>query len=204
MKQINFTLMLRPLMVICAMITGSSTTLADDALKDDMREVLKVAAFKTVENEEVRLSDYEGKALLVVNTASECGFTKQYADMQTLYDRYKDKGLVVIAIPSNDFGGQEPLDNAEIQTFCETNFNVTFPIMNKVAVKGENAHPFYAHINKILPFSATPKWNFHKYLISPDGKLVDWFSSVTSPTSDRVTKAVEAVLPPSDIRISAE
>ncbi len=205
-KRIDFSrkIFLKPFVALVALLTGSGTALSDESGKNQISDVIRVASFTSVDDEEIRLSDYQGKAILLVNTASQCGFTSQYEGLQTLYNAYKDRGLMVIAVPSNDFGGQEPLDNEEIKHFCETNYHVTFPIMQKVSVTGENAHPFYAKLNETLPFSSTPKWNFHKYLIDTDGQLVDWFSSVTSPTSERVIKAVEKVLPPAPVQLTLE
>ena len=143
----------------------------------------------------LRLSDYKGKLIMVVNTASLCGFTKQYADLEKLYGLYKDKGFVIIAVPSNDFGKQEPASNGEIKDFCEVNFNISFPIAEKVSVKGANSHPFFVWTNAKFGYLSGPKWNFYKYLISPDGKLIEWFSSVSSPTSSKITKLIEVNLP---------
>ena len=141
------------------------------------------------------LSMFAGKAVLVVNTASQCGFTKQYAALQELWQRYRAGGLVVLGVPSNDFGGQEPGSEAEIKDFCKVNFDVDFPLTAKTVVKGADAHPFYNWAADTLGGMAKPRWNFHKYLIAPDGRLVDWFSTPTSPTSSKVVRAVEANLP---------
>ncbi len=143
----------------------------------------------------VPLEQYRGKAILIVNTASRCGFKEQYAGLQRLWDDYRDKGLVVIGVPSNDFGGQEPLADGEIKSFCEMTYGVNFPIMRKTQIKGENAHPFYQHVSTQFGFSGAPKWNFHKYLINADGKLVDWFSSMTKPHSSKLISAIEQALP---------
>ena len=132
---------------------------------------------------------------MVINTASKCGFTHQYSDIQALWERYRNKGLVVLGVPSNDFGAQEPGTEAEIKEFCAVNFNVDFPLTQKTQVSGNNAHPFYVWAGTELGSLAKPRWNFHKYLIAPDGRLVDWFSTPTSPTSDKVIKAVEKHLP---------
>ena len=112
-----------------------------------------------------------------------------------MWERYKDKGLVVLGVPSNDFGGQEPETETKIKTFCEVNFDVDFPLTEKVRVKGAHAHPFYKWAAAELGVMAKPQWNFHKYLINSDGRLVEWFSTPTSPISSRVIKAVEAALP---------
>ena len=151
--------------------------------------------FLSIEGEPLPLSDFRGKAILLVNTASRCGFTPQYSDLQAVWERYREEGLVVLGVPSNDFGGQEPGSEAEIKTFCTVNFDVDFPMTEKVRVTGEQAHPFYRWAADQLGFAAKPRWNFHKYLIGPDGHLVDWFSTPTAPSSDKVTKAIEALLP---------
>jgi glutathione peroxidase len=151
--------------------------------------------FTSIEGEPLPLESFKGKALLVVNTASRCGFTHQYADLQTVWERYRDRGLVVLGVPSNDFGAQEPGTEAEIKQFCEVNFDVDFPMTSKVHVKGDAAHPFYGWAARELGAVAKPRWNFHKYLISPDGRLVAWFATTTSPTSVKVTRRIEEHLP---------
>ncbi len=151
-------------------------------------------AFTSIDREPLPLSSFEGKVVMVVNTASRCGFTHQYTNLQTVWERYRDRGLVVLGVPSNDFGGQEPGSEAEIKEFCEVNFDVDFPLTEKVRVKGKEAHPFYRWASDELGMAAKPRWNFHKYLIGPDGQLVDWFSTATSPTSQKVTRAIEAQL----------
>ncbi len=143
---------------------------------------------------QLNLLDYKDKTILLVNVASNCGFTNQYSDLQELYDKYKDKGLIVIGIPSNQFGGQEPGSNDEIKDFCETNFNITFPITSKYDVKGNNAHPIYIWAKNNHGNSAIPKWNFHKILINKEGKIVDTFSSFVKPTSKSLVKKIEEIL----------
>lgn len=142
----------------------------------------------------VPLSAYKGKVLLIVNTASKCGFTGQYEGLEKLYKNYQEKGLVIIGVPSNDFGGQEPASNAEIASFCKINYGVSFPMMAKEVVSGENAHPFYKWAKDVLGFGTAPKWNFHKYLVGKDGKLVDYFHSNTSPDSKKLIAAIEKEL----------
>ena len=149
---------------------------------------------KSINNEELNLQKFRGKIILLVNVASKCGFTKQYTGLQKLYENFKDKGLVVIGIPSNQFGGQEPGSNTEIKEFCETNFNITFPITDKVDVKGENAHDIYKWAKKNYGQSTVPKWNFHKILINQDGKIEDTFASFTKPTSNKIIKKIEQLL----------
>lgn len=140
------------------------------------------------------LSQFKGKVVLVVNTASQCGFTKQYDGLQKLYDSYKDQGLVILGVPSNDFGSQEPGSSEEIATFCKKNFGVTFPMASKQVVSGDNAHPFYVWARKTLGFGTAPKWNFHKYLVGRDGALLDYFNSTTSPEADSLKDAIEKAL----------
>jgi glutathione peroxidase len=148
----------------------------------------------SINGEELDLSIFENKTILLVNVASNCGFTKQYDGLQDLYDNYKDKGLVVIGIPSNQFGGQEPGTEAEIKNFCETNFNITFPITSKYDVKGDNAHPIYLWAKDAYGKSSVPKWNFHKILINKEGKITDTFASFTSPMSNKILKKLEEIL----------
>jgi glutathione peroxidase len=137
------------------------------------------------------LSSFKGKTLLVVNTASECGYTPQYADLEKTWKTYKDRGLVIIGVPSNDFGGQEPGSEAEIKKFCEANYDVDFPLTTKNAVKGEAAHPFYKWAGHQ---AGEPKWNFHKYLIAPDGTLVGGYASKVKPDAPELVQAIEASL----------
>ncbi len=152
-------------------------------------------SFVTIDGKPLPLAEFKGKAVLVVNTASKCGFTPQYKGLEELYKKYGDRGLVVLGVPSNDFAGQEPGTSEEIQEFCELNFGVDFPLTRKEKVSGRDAHPFYDWAAKQLGSLAKPKWNFHKYLIAPDGSLADWFSTVTKPDAPKVAKAIEDVLP---------
>ena len=151
-------------------------------------------SFKSISGKPLPLSQFRGKVVLLVNTASQCGFTGQYNNLQSVWSRFREHGLVVLGVPSNDFGNQEPRAEVEIKRFCEVNFNVDFPLTNKVHVTGSLAHPFYQWAASELGFLAMPRWNFHKYLIGPYGNLVDWFSTPTSPTSKKIIKAIEAQL----------
>lgn len=139
----------------------------------------------------ISLKDFQGKVILIVNTASLCGFTKQYSKLEQLWQNYKDQGLVVIGVPSNDFGNQEPKSNDEIASFCELNFGVSFPLTEKAKVIGEEAHPFFKFVKEHLGVIAGPKWNFYKYLIDKNGRLVDYFASITAPDSERFDKIIK-------------
>lgn len=158
--------------------------------------------FNSIEGGVIPLSDYQGDVILVVNTASECGFTRQYESLQSLWNEYKEDGLVVIGVPSNDFGGQEPGTNDQIKRFCAVNFNINFPMTAKTFVKGNNAHPFYKWANDELGWMARPKWNFHKYLIARDGSLQDSFSSMVSADSSNLREKIVELLAKSELLIS--
>jgi glutathione peroxidase len=151
-------------------------------------------SIKNIDNKVIHLNKYKDKTILLVNVASQCGFTKQYSSLQTLYAKYKNQGLIVIGIPSNQFGGQEPGSNDEIKDFCETNFNITFPITDKVDVKGDNAHQIYQWAKKNHGKSTIPKWNFHKILINKDGKIQDTFNSFVDPLSKKIVNQIESIL----------
>ena len=141
----------------------------------------------------IDLKKYENKVILLVNTASFCGFTNQYDDLQKLWDRYKSKGLVVIGVPSNSFN-QEKVNDNEVKKFCEVNFNINFPLSTITNVKGNEAHEVYKWAEKNYGKSAIPKWNFHKILINKDGKISDTFASFTNPLSNKVLKKIESLL----------
>jgi len=152
-------------------------------------------SFTTLQGEEpLPLSKFKGKVLLVVNTASKCGFTKQYEGLESLYKKYKDQGLVILGVPSNDFGKQEPGTSEEIASFCKINYGVTFPMASKQVVSGDDAHPFYKWAATTLGFGTAPKWNFHKYLVDKNGHLVDYFNSNTAPDEENLVSAIEALL----------
>ncbi len=141
----------------------------------------------------IDLSEFKGKLVLVVNTASYCGFTKQYEDMQKLWENYREKGLIVLGIPSNSFN-QEKNNNNEVKEFCEINFNINFPITEITNVKGDDAHEIYKWAKDNYGKSAVPKWNFYKILINKEGKVEDTYASLTSPTSKKVIKKIESLL----------
>ena len=145
----------------------------------------------SIEGNVLNLSKFEGKIILLVNVASNCGFTKQYADLQKLWDIYKDDGLIVLGVPSNQFGGQEPGSIKEIKNFCEVNFNIDFPMTDKFDVKGKDAHEIYKWAKNNHGNSAVPKWNFHKILIGKDGKIIDTFASFTKPMSKKIISTIK-------------
>ena len=146
-----------------------------------------------ISGEIIDFNDYKNKTVLLVNTASYCGFTNQYEDLQKLWNQYKSKGLVVFGIPSNSFN-QEKKDNNDVKKFCEVNFNIDFPLSSITNVKGDNAHEIFKWAKKNYGNSAVPKWNFHKILINKDGKIEDTFNSFTKPTSDKIVKKIEQIL----------
>jgi glutathione peroxidase len=150
--------------------------------------------FTAIDGADLPLSQYRGRPVLVVNTASFCGFTPQYADLEALWRTYSDRGLVVIGVPSNDFGEQEPGSAEEIKQFCEGTYAVDFPLTEKQAVIGETAHPFFRWIASELGEAGTPSWNFHKYLIAPDGSIAGAWPSRVRPTDKEVTAEIEELL----------
>lgn len=152
---------------------------------------------KNIDGDIVPLSNYKGKVLLIVNTASQCGFTPQYKELEELYQLYKDKDFVILAFPSNDFGNQEPLNGKEIKDFCDFQYHITFQIFDKIHVKGKDASELYKFLsNKKLNgnLNSTPKWNFHKYLINKNGEAVEYFNSFTKPTSGKIKKSIEKLI----------
>ena len=147
----------------------------------------------SITGDQIDLKDFKGKPILIVNTASYCGFTKQYNDMQELWEKYRDRGLIVLGVPSNSFN-QEKSDNSDVKEFCEVNFNINFPLTEITDVKGDNAHEIYKWAKANYGKSAVPKWNFYKILINKEGKIEDTYASLTSPTSKKITKKIESLL----------
>ena len=148
----------------------------------------------TLDGKPLPLKSFAGKPVLIVNTASQCGFTPQYADLQDLWRHYKDRGLVVLGVPCNDFGKQEPGDSAAIGAFCQKNYGVEFPMAAKVHVKGPGIDPLYKWLAAQGGWLSRPHWNFHKYLIGGDGRVKDWFSTFTNPKAPRFRRAIDSVL----------
>ena len=150
--------------------------------------------FRTITGDTATLADYKDKVILIVNVASKCGFTKQYAGLEELYQKYKDKGLVVIGFPANNFAGQEPGTNEEIKTFCETNFGVTFPMMAKISVKGDDKHPLFKYLTEDSNLPGEIKWNFSKFILDRKGKLTARFDSAVEPLSKEIIGEIEKLL----------
>lgn len=173
------------LIAALAAITFGGTAMAENAYDYQ---------FQTIDGKPMPMSDYKGKAVLVVNTASFCGYTPQYEGLQSLWEDYKDKGLVVVGVPANDFGKQEPGTAAEIKDFCESKYDVSFPLADKEVVKGPDAHPFYKWAAATLGESNVPKWNFHKYLVDAKGNLVAAFPSKVDPKAPELVAAVDKAL----------
>ena len=147
-------------------------------------------SFKDLDGEELKLSDFKNKVIVITNVASKCGFTSQYEDLQTIWEKYQEKGLVVIGVPSSSFN-QEFQTNEEVKNFCEAKFGISFPMTQKVEVKGDNAHPFFKWANENYGKKAIPKWNFHKIIIGKNGKIIDTFASFTKPDSAKFISKIE-------------
>jgi len=180
--------MLSAVLMACLWMQNASTGHAMPASAHDI-------AFTSIDGDPLPLSNFAGKAVLVVNTASRCGFTYQYEGLQAVFDQYRDRGLVVLGVPSNDFGQQEPGSEAEIKHFCEVNFSLDFPLTEKQSVIGAEAHPFFHYVADALGEKSLPRWNFHKYLIDPKGQLVGAWASQAEPGGAEITGAIEQVLP---------
>jgi len=150
-------------------------------------------SIESITGETINFNDYKNKAVLIVNTASYCGFTKQYDELQELWDLYKAKGLIVLGVPSNTFN-QEKKSNTDVKEFCEVNFSINFPLTTIIEVKGENAHELFKWAKDNHGKSAIPKWNFHKILINKDGKIVDTFAPFTKPMSKKIVSKIENLL----------
>ena len=150
-------------------------------------------SFKSIDGGEINLQDFKKNVIVVVNVASRCGFTNQYEDLQNLWSNYKEKDLIIIGVPTNNFK-QEPGSNEQIKDFCETNFGISFPMTEKINVIGSNSHPFYKWAKKDFGMSAIPKWNFHKIVIDKNGKIKDTFASFTKPNSKKFIRLIEKLI----------
>jgi glutathione peroxidase len=175
---------------------GQASQTADKEAETPMETQTSMQAipFQTITGSAASLADFSGQPVLIVNVASECGYTRQYAGLEELYRKYRDSGLVVIGFPANNFGGQEPGTNEEILKFCTSRFDVTFPMMSKVSVKGTDKHPLFVALTDNSPIPGEIKWNFNKFLLDREGRLVARFGSGTEPTSDEMIEAIRKVL----------
>jgi glutathione peroxidase len=192
--------MRKPVALLVALaLLGSCLPAARAEDKKGDTKVPAVLNFKMkgIDGKEVDLSQYKGKVVLFVNVASKCGFTPQYKGLEAAYEKYKDQGLVIVGVPANDFGKQEPGTDAEIAQFCEATYKVKFPMLSKVVVKGEGQAPLYKHLTSKdtnPKFGGEIKWNFTKFLIGRDGEIVARFEPKVEPSSDEMKKAIEAEL----------
>lgn len=194
---------MRAILSIATVVTVVFAAVAADKKAEDDTAAGQPASVldftvKDIDGKDVKLADqYAGKVLLIVNTASKCGYTPQYEDLEAVYKKYHDKGFEVLAFPSNDFGAQEPGSETEIKEFCSTKYNVTFPLFSKIPVKGEAKAPLYAYITDTAKNPSTGgeiKWNFTKFLVDRDGKIIARYEPKVKPTDAEVTGAIEKVL----------
>lgn len=187
---------MKPLIAMLAIFVAVAASIPAAISNESEAKSVHDFKVKDINGKEVKLDAYKGKVLLVMNVASKCGYTKQYTDMQALHKEYKDKGLVVMGFPANNYGQQEPGTDAEIKEFCTTKFNVTFPMFSKVSVLGEDQAPLFKYLTSLEnpDFKGDIKWNFEKFLIGKDGKLLHRFRSKDTPTGEAIKKAVEAAL----------
>lgn len=176
---------------LCTMIFLSGALASGQVAAADCPSLLDFK-FKSLQGQPQDLCQYRGKVVLLVNTASYCGYTEQYKGLQAIYDKYRERGFVVIGFPANDFGKQEPGSNAEVADFCERTYKVRFPMMEKTVVVGQDANPLYEALFKAT--GERPKWNFHKYLVSADGKMVKSFPSKVAPESQELQSEIESRL----------
>lgn len=178
-------LALIPMLNLFGSTQASTSTQLCDAQNNYIHESLDGSKTQNI------CEDYKGKVLLIVNTASKCGFTYQYDGLEKIYDEYKDSGFYVLGFPSADFGGQEYAESSQIQSFCKNTYAIEFPMFKKSIVSGKNATPLFKRLAEI---TVSPKWNFHKYLVDRDGRVVDYYFSTTKPESDKVRRKIESLL----------
>ena len=174
----------------------SATSVSAQTKEKPMETSSKLYSFtmKTIDGKDRPLSEYKGKVVLIVNVASKCGYTPQYKGLQEVYLKYKDRGLVILGFPANDFLWQEPGSDKDIQQFCSTKYNVTFDMFSKISVKGKDQHPLYTYLTKESESPNEVKWNFSKFLVDQKGKVVSYFPSNVEPTAEELTKKIEGLL----------
>jgi glutathione peroxidase len=183
----------------CTQSSGNKDKVSDQssiAKKDKLNEVTDMLniPFQTIDGDPISLSDYAGNVILIVNVASKCGYTRQYSGLEELYRTYKDSGLVIFGFPANNFGGQEPGTNEEIAKFCSINYDVTFPMMSKISVKGEDKHPLFVALTEKSDILGEISWNFSKFLFDRQGKLVKRFDSKVEPMSEELVGSIKEIL----------
>ncbi len=176
---------MRLLFLIIFFVVGSNLHSSEKSFYD--------FSIESISGDVINLSDYKSKVVLLVNTASKCGFTPQYSGLQKIYERYKDDGLIVLGVPTNDFN-QELAEDVEVKQFCEIRYGVKFPMASIHKIKGDDAHPIYKWIKENVSVIGQPRWNFHKFLIGKNGEIINWFSSMTSPTSEGLLTQIETAL----------
>lgn len=183
---------MKTLILLTIISFALATSVEDSSNADSVYEF----EMENIDGEDTSLSNYEGKVLLIVNTASECGYTPQYEGLQAIYEEYRDRGFAVLGFPANNFGGQEPGTDEEIKQFCKVNYDVSFPMFSKISVKGEDQHPLFRYLtNAENPdFTGEIKWNFEKFLIDKNGNLIHRFRSPVKPNSGKITGAIETAL----------
>ena len=186
------------LLIVLTILPLASLAATDPAQRGGHVQAATLYDFKmrTIDGEERSLADYRGKAVLIVNTASLCGFTPQYESLEALYQQYKSRGLEILAFPANDFMGQEPGTNAQIKSFCSGRFHTSFPLFAKISVKGKHMAPLYQWLTSVSPFPGDIRWNFTKFLVAPDGQVAARFPPKLDPLSKDVTKELDRLLPP--------
>lgn len=190
----SLTLFVMAVAVLAAALPGKAVAGPADDKKSSSVLDFKV---QDINGEPVDLTKFKGEVLLIVNTASQCGYTPQYQGLESVYEKYKGRGFAVLAFPANEFGRQEPGSNADIKTFCSSKYNVTFPLFSKIVVKGPGMHPLYQFLtgkDSDPKFAGDIKWNFNKFLVNRKGEVIARFDSSDKPESDKVVKAVEAAL----------
>ena len=187
--------------LLCAALAYAKPAPAKDVVKEPTRMPAKASPLdftvKTIDGKEQKLSDYKGKVVMLVNVASKCGYTKQYTPLQSVYQRYADQGFVILGFPANNFGGQEPGTEEQIKEFCSSKYNVTFPLMSKISVAGDDKHPLYKFLTDEQTgkdFAGDIGWNFTKFLVDRNGNLIGRFATKTSPDDATVTAAIEKAL----------
>jgi glutathione peroxidase len=187
---------MRKIFIVTLSIIISSVMILKSQTKENKMEEKKIYSFvmKTIDGKEKSLGDYKGKVLMIVNVASKCGNTPQYKGLEEIYEKYKDKGFMILGFPANNFFRQEPGTDSQIKEFCTLNYGVTFDMFSKISVKGDDQHPLYKYLTEESPATGTVKWNFQKYLVDRDGNVVEKIAPGTSPTDEDVVKKIEQLL----------